>query len=149
MKRRKFIGLSILAVLGSIVTGFVVFADFETVVLKILKSNLKDLKIKDEHFKKFITEAQSPGYASKIMFDKKKKAFINTFYFLPKIGLPGEAKYFELRERIISDFLLATDFFVNKMNVNREIKYVALYDPYSRPCQNPFTNIHYQEDSTT
>ncbi len=147
MKRRSFIRLSIFAVLGIAVTSVFVFNSFDSVVLKILKADLKGLKIKDDEFKKFITEAQTSGNASKVIFDKKKRAFIFTVFFLPKMGLPFELKYIELRQRIVSDFLLATDFFVNKMDVKREIKYLALFDPYTRPCQNPFTAINYPAES--
>jgi len=29
------------------------------------------------------------------------------------------------------------------MDEKRAIKYVGLYDPYLRPCQNPFSSLNY------
>jgi len=144
MNRRKFIGFSILSLVGTIVTSVAVVYNFETLIFKILKQDLKDLNIDEKHFKKFSQETKAANYWTRILFDKKKKAFVFLFYFLPKIGLPYEFKYYQLRGRIVGGFLLATDFFVNKMDEKREIKYVGLYDPYFRPCQNPFSSLNYQ-----
>ncbi len=145
MNRRKFIGISLLSIIGITIAGIFAFNDFETVVLKILRQDLKDMNIQEKHFKKFIADAQNTGSASKLMLDKKKKAFIFLFFFLPKVGLPYESKYQELRQRIVSDFLLATDFFVNGMDTKKDINYIALFDPYLRPCQNPFSPLNYPE----
>jgi hypothetical protein len=147
MNRRKFIGISILSMIGITVTSIFVFNDFETVVLKILKQDLKALNIQEKHFKRFIADAQNSSYVSKVMFDKKKKVFISIFHILPKVGLPGESKYSELRQRIVSDFLLSTDFFVNGMDPTKDVKYVGLFDPYLRPCQNPFSPQNYPAKS--
>lgn len=37
-------------------------------------------------------------------------------------------------------FLLSTDFFPRGADERNEVRYVALYDPYTRPCWNPFPN---------
>ena len=143
MNRRKFIGISILSTVGIIVASIAIIYDFETLIFKILKQDLKGLNIDEKYFKKFANDAKASNYWNRILFDKKKKAFVFLFYFLPKVGLPYEFKYFQLRGRIVGDFLLATDFFVNKMDEKREIKYLGLYDPYLRPCQNPFSSLNY------
>ena len=129
--------------MGIVVASIAIIYDFETLIFKILKHDLKGLNIDEKYFKKFASDAKKSNYWSRIMFDKKKKAFVFIFYFLPKVGLPYEFKYFQLRGRIVGDFLLATDFFVNKMDSKRAIKYVGLYDPYLRPCQNPFSSLNY------
>ncbi len=143
MNRRKFIGISILSTVGIIVASIAIIYDFETLIFKILKQDLKGLNIDEKYFTRFANDAKASNYWNRILFDKKKKAFVFLFYFLPKVGLPYEFKYFQLRGRIVGDFLLATDFFVNKMDEKREIKYMGLYDPYLRPCQNPFSNLNY------
>ena len=45
--------------------------------------------------------------------------------------------------QLVTAYLLSSDFFQNKMDEKRTIKYVGLYDPYSRPCSHPFSHIHY------
>ncbi len=144
MNRRKFISLSILSIIGVAGASILAFYDFDTLVFKILKHDLKRLSIEEKYFRKFAEEARKTNYWNRIMFNNKKKAFVFVFFFLPKVGLPYEFKYEQLRGRIVGDFLLATDFFVNKMDETREIKYIGLYDPYLRPCQNPFSNLNYE-----
>jgi hypothetical protein len=146
MNRRKFIGISILSVIGIAITSITVMYNFDTLVIRILKQELKTLNIKESDFKKFAEQAKASNYWNRIFFDKKKRAFVYLFSFLPKVGLPYEFKYYQLKGRITGDFLLATDFFTNKMDEKREIKYVGLYDPYFRPCQNPFSNLNYAID---
>jgi hypothetical protein len=147
MNRRRFIGISILSLVGIAMASIAIIYDFETLVFKILQQDLKTLNIDEKYFRKFASDAKASNYWQRILFDKKKKAFVFAFYFLPKIGLPYEFKYFQLRGRIVGDFLLATDFFVNKMDDKRAIKYVGLYDPYLRPCQNPFSNLNYNPEA--
>jgi len=143
MNRRKFIGVSIFSVVAATVASIFIFNNFETVALKILKKDLATLDIDEKAFQKFIDDARAGNYWKRILFDKQKQTFVFAFHFLPKIGLPYQFKYYQLRGKIVGDFLMATDFFVNKMDEKRRINYVGLYDPYLRPCQNPFSNFVY------
>jgi hypothetical protein len=40
-----------------------------------------------------------------------------------------------------SRFLLSSDFFANGSEEGRNVRYVALYDPYLNPCANPFARL--------
>lgn len=146
MNRRRFIILSILGVLSAIALSLVAIYDFETVVIKILKKDLSYLKIKESDMQRFLDDARSSGYWDRMKFEKNKRAFIILYHFLPKIGLPYEFKYFQLRATIVGNFLLSTDFFTNKMNEDADVSYVALYDPERNACQNPFSHIFYKLD---
>ncbi len=44
---------------------------------------------------------------------------------------------------MVQDYLLATDFFRNKMDEQRTVQYVGLYDPYKTPCANPFSFLYF------
>jgi hypothetical protein len=44
---------------------------------------------------------------------------------------------------ISQQYLLSTDFFRNKMDESKIVKYLGLFDPYLRPCANPFSEIYY------
>jgi hypothetical protein len=48
--------------------------------------------------------------------------------------------------QLVSAYLLSSDFFQNKMDETRIVKYVGLYDPYTRPCSHPFSHVHYTEN---
>lgn len=43
-----------------------------------------------------------------------------------------------LEDSVVSDYLLSTDFFANGADEQRAVSYVSFYDPYVRPCSNPF-----------
>jgi hypothetical protein len=146
MNRRRFIILSVIGVLSAIALSIVAIYDFETVVLKILKRDLSYLKIKESDMLRFLDDARNSGYWERVKFDKKKKAFVVVYFLLPRIGLPYEFKFVQLRAQIVGNFLLSTDFFTNKMDEQRDIQYVALFDPELRACQNPFSHMYYPQN---
>jgi hypothetical protein len=49
--------------------------------------------------------------------------------------------------QLLTAYLLSTDFFTNKMDESKTIKYVGLYNPYTRPCAHPFSNNVYPRES--
>lgn len=44
---------------------------------------------------------------------------------------------------IVQNYLLSTDFFLNKMDETKVVHYIGAYDPYNTPCANPFSSLHY------
>ncbi|MFD3000915.1 hypothetical protein ACFS7Z_11120 [Pontibacter toksunensis] len=48
-----------------------------------------------------------------------------------------------LLRTLAETYLLSTDFFTNNMDETKVIKYTGIYSPYSKPCANPFSFIHY------
>jgi hypothetical protein len=44
---------------------------------------------------------------------------------------------------IVQNYILSTDFFLNKMDETKVVNYIGAYDPYHTPCANPFTNTYY------
>jgi hypothetical protein len=142
ISRRRFIITSIIVVAGLVLSVFA-FIPFEYVIRRIIKNDLKALAISDDIIQSFIQDAKSNGYFRQM--DRRKKWLIRIYDRLPVnwISFPYEGKYKEYRSLIIADFLMSTDFFMNKMNPDKEIKYIGFYDPYMRPCSNPFSNLFY------
>lgn len=80
--------------------------------------------------------------------------YVNEFYTYHPVNesKPWQMKiklhhYFNVKTvrslMLVEGFLPATDFFMNKMDENRQINYVGMYNPYKRPCANPFSFIYY------
>jgi hypothetical protein len=144
MSRRKFLLIALVAIFGVVAAAFFWLYDFDKLVLRMLRKDLAGLKIKEEDFLKYIQEARSTNYWNRIHLDEKKQAFMALFHLLPNVGLPYQFKYFQLKSTVVGNFLLSTDFFYNKMDETREIKYITLFDPEIKPCQNPFSNLFYK-----
>jgi hypothetical protein len=140
--RRKFIIAAIILITGIFVVFFALLP-FERIVLRILKKDLKSLNIRDELFNRFIKEASENGYFSS--YNIQKKWLIRIYERLAVNGsfLPYASRYRDYRSQLVGDFLMSTDFFLNEMDEDREIQYIGFYDPYLRPCSNPFSNLFY------
>lgn len=42
-------------------------------------------------------------------------------------------------------YLLSSDYFINKMDDSKTVQYLGFYNPYRRPCANPFSSLHYPD----
>ena len=132
MKRRKFIAITGLATLAAAFTSFkFITTPFEDAAFNLIKDELDFLALEDEGVRKFVRD-----------FSRSK----NRLYRITMKGysfLGIRSSQSGKVNQLVSAYLLSSDFFVNKMDEKRVIKYVSLYDPYLRPCAHPFTHIHY------
>lgn len=105
---------------------------FESATMNIVRSELSTLTLDEQSLQKFATD-----------FAKSKDRsyrFTIQAYSLLKINSARSGKV----NQLVTLFLLSSDFFQNKMNETRTVKYVALYNPYTRPCSHPFSHVHYE-----
>jgi hypothetical protein len=65
-----------------------------------------------------------------------------SLYYLGK-GPYSSDHIFEL----IKYYLLSTDFFINKMDEQKKVKYLGLYSPYRSPIPNPYSFVLYPQES--
>jgi hypothetical protein len=123
------------AVSGVFAWRFVRSSDTEAIVM-IIKKRLNYLILDDDNLRQFAKELSASNQVS------AKKLRI-----VPMLGalyeyLPGSGNFIfdALRhgeERVVSSFLLSSDFFVNGADESRPVKYLGMYDPL-RACGNPF-----------
>lgn len=142
MKRRNFLGILSIGAVGAAAVGAIALPDFEKTVSTILSYDTKDLKISEGTIEIYVKEAQAKGIFNDLGFSKREFIRINHLLGSPSF-FPYRNKYEQYRSEIVGHFLLSTDFFSNKMNTDRTVKYVSFYDPYFRPCSHPFSNLFY------
>jgi len=86
--------------------------------------------------KDFITHTRNKGYLKKV----RSLSFFYPLYahsnLLERTSLASKLHNFE--ERIITKFLLSTNFFREGADETKPVTYLSYYDPYKMPCQNPF-----------
>lgn len=129
MKRRKFlIAAGAGTLLAALATGKFLTTSFEDSAETLIRRELGFLKLDDAGIKAFAAD-----YAN--AKDRLYKMTVKGYSFLG-IDSHQSGKIHEL----VSSYLLSTDFFANRMDELRVIKYMGLYDPYLRPCAHPFTN---------
>lgn len=62
--------------------------------------------------------------------------------------LRTSARKSKVVEELVQDYLLSTDFFRNRMDESKPLKYIGLYNPYKTPCANPFSAVYYPPVNT-
>jgi hypothetical protein len=133
LKRRKFI-LRIAGAGGAVAGLGAVF--FSTSPLKgsierKIQGELSFLRLDPEGLSRFAADY------TRRMTPRGKKALVGYSF------LRFPSRYSQKIRRLLNVYLLSTDFFQNKMDESRTIRYIALYDPQFRPCVNPFSGGHY------
>lgn len=137
MKRRKFLiiaGLSGAA--AALTSARFLTTSFEQSAEALIKRELSFLRLDEDGLKKFVADYS----ASK---DRTYKRMVKG-YGLIGLGTAQSGKIHQL----VSQYLLSTDFFHNKMDESRIVKYIALYNPYTSPCAHPFSAAQYLEEKS-
>lgn len=141
--RRKFIKLTIEGVLalGAGYIGIKTFSSFKKVIIDILYADLHGMKIREGDIEKFAEHAAANNPWE---FNERKKKLMATYDPIKWMPLPFKKEYKLYRDEVVRRFLLSTDFFINKMDESKEIKYTGIiWGPYSTPCLNPFSSMFY------
>ena len=144
MKRRNFIGLIAGATAGVAVGTYLFTESFDELAKKIIIKDTSTLNIDPSELNRFFEDVKKHKVWDRI-FPYSHKQLIKWHYYVdnPLFGLPYAVNYKAYRSKMVGTFLLSTDFFLNKMNNAKSIRYRALFDPYQFPCSNPFSNLYY------
>lgn len=130
MNRRKFLSW---AGVGAAIIALPSFkflsTSFEEAAMSLIENELNFLSLDKDGLRKFVQD-----YAK-----NKNKSFKLSVRSYSLLGI--NPKQSGKVNQIISTYLLSTDFFMNQMDEKRTIRYVALYNPYTRPCANPFSHL--------
>lgn len=136
MKRRNFLILAGAGGVAAAATSFSFLStSFEDAATGLIRSELHFLKLDPEGLERFVKD-----YASNK--DSTYHLTMRGYSFLG-IGANQSGKV----NQLLTAYLLSTDFFMNKMDESKTVKYVGLYDPYKRPCAHPFSNNFYPEEA--
>jgi len=146
MKRRYFLISSFAAAMGltGLSTGY--FDEQQRVyktIYAVFKKRLGNIKWTDEmvetFYQSFIKDRDNWGFLGKT----KKFSYIYPVYAHTDLlsFTPIHPKVQSFEERIISKFLLSTDFFWNGADSSKALTYQGYHDPHDRPCVNPFANL--------
>lgn len=149
MKRRKFLWATGVGLVTAGLGGYVYFENFEKTVKKIIVSDTKGLNIDEKEINRFLSETRKTNFWKKT-YTLGHQQVIKWHYYLGNkvFKLPYERNYQFYRGRIVAMFLLSTDFFANKMDTSKPVKFTRVYDPYLYPCSNPFSNLYYPDGTS-
>lgn len=141
MRRRKFLQL---AGLGSVVLALPSIALYSTspedAAVGIILNELNFLKLERKGVEQFVTDYYKwSGIHKRLRMRLTTKA--NYFFKI-------DSDQSDIVRNLINTYLISTDFFQNKMDESRVIKYVGRYNPYKTPCANPFSAIYYPQSAS-
>ncbi|MEQ8361803.1 MAG: hypothetical protein RIF39_08920 [Cyclobacteriaceae bacterium] len=123
--------------------SFFMAINFDKAVKGIIKKDTSKLSVEDKIIDQFMQDARNDGKWDQFNFEQK--LFIKFGYYFKNtmIPFPYKNKFTQYRSFIVRNFLLSTDFFLNKMDSKKKLRYIGLHNPYRRPCSNPFSNGYY------
>jgi hypothetical protein len=136
MKRRKFLVITGLAGVVAAVTSFrFITTSFESAAASLIREELGFLNLDPSGVDRFVKD-----YAANK--DTKYRLAMRGYSF---VGI--KSTHSGKVNQLLNAYLLSTDFFMNNMDELRVVRYVGLYDPYTRPCSHPFSQAFYPEAS--
>lgn len=139
LSRRKFLVLGLAASAAPLYALYMWrWGDPTDIIIAILKRRVGYLRIKHDTFHDF-----AKSYVSSRKNYERKLATLSAIslplqYFSPYRWLAQGNAFLRLEDNVVSTYLLSTDFFANGANEQRTVSYISFYDPYTRPCGNPF-----------
>ena len=138
MKRRTFLTVAgIGGALGLFTSFKFITTSFEDAAAALIRDELSFLNLDPEGVRNFVR-----AYAENR--DRNYKLTMKGYNMLG-ISASQSGKIHQL----VSSYMLSSDFFVHKMDESRVIKYVAFYNPYSRPCSHPFSHLQQTQSGSS
>lgn len=153
MTRRTFLLTSTLAIVGA-AGGFWLFKEgyfnrsdrIARILLAAFDKRIAFLQWDRMEVKQFIQDFMADARNAAFIQKVNKLSYMYPIYtytnLLEMTHYQNKIQNFE--ERVISRFLLSTDFFLDNADETQPVTYLSYYDPHRSPCQNPFSQ--WQED---
>lgn len=139
MRRRRFLfGLAGLATTAAALMGWRYRqVTAQEAIVSIVRDRLHYLRIDPDGLRRFAADVLAAEDISHV----KLRSLVAAGPLARHLPLPaGSALAAGIaygEDRLVSEFLLSSDFFSHGRDVARVVRYVARYDPI-RPCGNPF-----------
>ena len=133
MKRRNFLKIGgISAALVALPGVSLIYASSKSCAIDLILKEFHFLKVNPDDVEQYVNDIYSQFEEEKnTLWEMKIKAH---YYFnVQSTSSRG----------LVKGFLQATDFFYNKMDEGKDVKYLGLYNAYQRPCANPFSHLYY------
>lgn len=136
MRRRTFLYGSAAVLVAAAGVRFGLSND-RVAIAKIIRKRLPYLRIDEEGLQRFASD----GVQQKLAKSLRVRTIdaVGALYFhvtlSPENRLSDKIRHTE--DRVVTQFLLSSDFFANNADKNRIIRYVGYYDPMLA-CSNPF-----------
>lgn len=138
MTRRTFLRLTLFfGSLGVISTVPFIIRSRERIIKRLVTRHIPYLAVTDEMVKQFLSDTQSSPRTDKTLSRYFLVARVPFLVVLARL-LPGRFGdgFRSVEERLCQIILLSTN--VVHRKEDEELRYVQLYDPYTRSCYNPF-----------
>ena len=136
--------VGLLAVGAGGASGSYVVNTPEALVAMIIRRRLPDIAIEDDVLAEFARrylafDKQIPGHLLALLRIVSPVVFSDWLGFL----IPGRARDMaeKLERRILTRFLLSTDFFDPDREKDAPVNYIAFADPWGVGCANPFADL--------
>jgi hypothetical protein len=142
MQRRKFLTLLGLGATTAVVVPTVGFASVSAkeAAVNIIMREFSYLVLDKQGVEKFVD-----NYLESDTFTPHLDVKLKSYY---RLGIRSNRS--SVINRITNKYLLSTDFFINNMDEDKEVKYLGFYNPHRSPCANPFSNLyHHPKDVVT
>lgn len=134
MNRRKFLILTGVSTGCIVIPASVYFftGDVNAYSCLLIKKQLHYLKLEEGSVEKYVSEYFNNSNDAVLRMKWKTMYYLNSTY-----------EDSNTLKELIKYYLLSTDFFINKMDESKVIKYLGLYSPYKSPVPNPFAYTLY------
>ena len=133
IKRRYFLFAVVAGLIGA---RFLISSD-EKSIIAVLRKRLDYLRLDEEGLRAFAADlaAKHKIASSRLRWVSAAGFLYDHFNSFGSNALAHGVLHGE--ERIVTDYLLSSDFFVNGQDETRVVKYLGFFDPM-KACANPF-----------
>ncbi len=140
LSRRGFM-VSALAGLSGLLAWQLFRGSMEDAIVSMLRKRLDYLTLDDNGLNAFARDAVANGVIARPKLHLMAAAGSQYARLVsPGAGYIGHTvRHGE--ERIISAYLMSSDFFISGADMSRVVRYLGYYDPLRRPCGNPFARL--------
>ena len=146
LNRKKFLWYSLIGIGGSLMSCEYIskVTHFEKVIADILTENLEGLKVSPSDISDYARDVTKNNALNFSFAGTQMLCLYDIRSFQPFLQ-PLNKKYTRLCTDITANFLLSTDFFMNKMDEKKTITYSgSVYSVYRSACANPFSVLYYK-----
>ena len=136
MKRRTFL-IAAAAGLGGLITWRLSSSKEEAAIIKVIHKQLHYLKLDEAGVQRFALDISARKVISNLRLRIIDAAGGLYTHLSPKADSKVAKAIRHGEDRIVTQYLISSDFFIHGADKSRVVNYLGYYDPLV-PCNNPF-----------